>query len=106
MSKLSEKKPTRAQLAEARSRAARALAKMTDEEDAAIAAAALADPDAQPIDDILRRRRGRPQAPPDQKKIALSIKLDPDAVAHFRSTGPGWQTQMNLALRRAAGLNS
>jgi uncharacterized protein (DUF4415 family) len=32
-------------------------------------------------------------------KIALSIKLDADILAWFKSKGPGYQTRINQALR-------
>lgn len=77
-------------------------ADMTPEEDAAITAAALADPDAQPSDDLMRRKRGRPFA--EARKEKVSVRLDPEVLAHFRALGTGWQTRMNEALRKAAGL--
>jgi uncharacterized protein (DUF4415 family) len=46
-------------------------------------------------------RRGRP---PGSSKDLVSLRLDKDVIDHFRSTGPGWQTRMNDALRKAAGL--
>jgi uncharacterized protein (DUF4415 family) len=50
----------------------------------------------------LIRRGGRPKkATP---KEAVNIRLDPDIVAHFRAGGPGWQSRINAALRKAAGL--
>ena len=52
--------------------------------------------------DKLVRRGGRPKkvAP----KEAVNIRLDPDVLAHFRSTGPRWQSRINAALRKAVGL--
>jgi len=48
------------------------------------------------------RAAGRPKkAAP---KEAVNIRLDPDVVAHYRATGPGWQSRINAALRKAAGL--
>src|SRR5215831_17245869 len=47
-------------------------------------------------------RRGRP--PSDNPKHALKLRIDADVVEHFRATGPGWQTRINDALRRAAKL--
>ena len=47
-------------------------------------------------------RRGRP--PSEHPKQALKLRIDADVVEHFRKTGPGWQTRMNDALRRAAKL--
>jgi uncharacterized protein (DUF4415 family) len=45
-------------------------------------------------------RRGRP--PKAAPKQAIKLRLDPDVLAYFRSTGPGWQTRINAMLRRAA----
>ena len=50
----------------------------------------------------LIRRGGRPKKA--EPKEAVSIRLDPDVVAHFRAGGPGWQSRINAALRKAAGL--
>jgi uncharacterized protein (DUF4415 family) len=47
-------------------------------------------------------QRGRP--PADAPKISTTIRLDADVVAYFRSGGPGWQTRLNAALRKAAGV--
>lgn len=102
MWKKPDEKPTEAQRADARHRAKAALERMTDEGDARITAAALADADAQPVDELFRRRRGRPRAPEGVKKVPVSIKLDPDVVRVFRETGGGWQTRVNDILRREA----
>lgn len=45
------------------------------------------------------RPRGRPKSA--APKQAVSLRLDADVVAHFRATGPGWQSRINAALRRA-----
>jgi uncharacterized protein (DUF4415 family) len=45
------------------------------------------------------RPRGRP--PVDDPKQQVTLRLDADIVAHFRSGGRGWQTRINAALRRA-----
>ena len=47
-------------------------------------------------------QRGRPKS--DSPKISTTLRLDPDVVARFKADGPGWQSRMNAALRRAAGL--
>jgi len=48
------------------------------------------------------RSTGRPKkAAP---KEAVNIRLDPEVVAYFRAGGPGWQSRINAALRKAAGL--
>jgi uncharacterized protein (DUF4415 family) len=74
----------------------------TPEEDAAITAAALGDPDALPLtnDQLAQfkpmRRRGRPFA--DSTKESVTIRLSPDTVKKFKATGPGWQTRVVAAL--------
>jgi uncharacterized protein (DUF4415 family) len=47
-----------------------------------------------------QRRAGRP-AGSGKEKIAL--RVDRDVLAKFKAGGPGWQTRMNEALRKAAG---
>ena len=47
-------------------------------------------------------QRGRPKA--TVTKTSVTLRLDPDVLASFRATGPGWQGRMNEALRKAAGL--
>jgi uncharacterized protein (DUF4415 family) len=52
--------------------------------------------------EAVQRLRGRPKiAAP---KVSTTLRLDPDVVTYFRSTGPGWQSRINEALRRAAKL--
>lgn len=46
-------------------------------------------------------RRGRPAG---SDKSLVSLRLDRAVLDHFRGSGPGWQTRMNEALRKAAGL--
>lgn len=48
-------------------------------------------------------RRGRPPQGAAPKE-AIKLRIDADVLAHFRSGGPGWQTRINEALRRAAKL--
>ena len=52
----------------------------------------------------LIRRGGRPRT--DAPKKAVNIRLDPDVLAHFRASGPGWQTRINAILRKAAKLGT
>jgi uncharacterized protein (DUF4415 family) len=35
-----------------------------------------------------------------QTKIAVSIRLSPDVVEHFKAKGPGWQSRIDDALRK------
>ena len=48
----------------------------------------------------LRKARGPQKAP---KKIAISIRLEPKIVAHFKKGGAGWQGRMEVALAKVAG---
>jgi uncharacterized protein (DUF4415 family) len=43
------------------------------------------------------KRPGRPKS--ETAKKLVSLRLDPDIVARFRATGPGWQSRINAALR-------
>lgn len=53
--------------------------------------------------DAMRKNAGgRPKS--ENPKMAVSLRLDPEIVARFKASGPGWQTRMNNALRDAAGL--
>jgi uncharacterized protein (DUF4415 family) len=47
-------------------------------------------------------RRGRP--PSSDTKQPVSLRLDPDVLAHFRRSGRGWQSRINAVLRKAAKL--
>jgi uncharacterized protein (DUF4415 family) len=47
-------------------------------------------------------QRGRPKAA--TTKSSVTLRLDPDVVETFKAAGPGWQSRMNAALRKAAGL--
>lgn len=46
--------------------------------------------------------RGRPKAA--VTKVSTTLRLDPDILAAYRATGPGWQGRINADLRRALGL--
>jgi uncharacterized protein (DUF4415 family) len=53
-------------------------------------------------DRFVRRGPGRPKAEVTREKI--SVRLDPDVLARLREEGPGWQSRINVALRKALGL--
>ena len=48
--------------------------------------------------------RGRPKLPSELRKQRISVFLDPDVITHFKSEWRGWQTRINAALRKVAGL--
>lgn len=84
------------------------LIRPTDDEEKAIQRGIAADPDnpewtaddfanARPFKEVERKRMGRP--PLDRPKEQVTIRYDADVVAAFRSTGEGWQTRMNDALK-------
>ena len=90
---------------------------MTPEEDAAITAAALSDPDALPLNEATfatarpmiegvdyPRRRGERGPQKEPTKELVSLRLDRDLVDRLRATGPGWQSRVNATLRRENGL--
>jgi uncharacterized DUF497 family protein len=62
------------------------------------------DPDSPPWSEdmlgpaLVRRGRGKQVAP---IKVSTTIRLDADVLAYFRSTGTGYQTRINDALRAA-----
>ncbi len=76
----------------------------TAEEDKIITAAAISDPDAQPLTPKqlkamvpIRALRGRPRS--ENKKLLVSVRYSPEVVAYFKSTGEGWQSRMDGVLR-------
>ncbi|UGX85917.1 BrnA antitoxin family protein [Phyllobacterium meliloti] len=93
---------TEKQRAGHRARIQAALDSISPEEDAALTKAALDDPDTVLITELSRRKPGRPLA--DITKTPVSIRLSPDVVDYFRSSGPGWQSRIDDVLRKAAGL--
>lgn len=50
------------------------------------------------------RKGGRPALPERDRKQRITIMLDRDVIEHFKTDGKGWQTRVNAALRKAAGL--
>lgn len=52
----------------------------------------------------LVRKGGRPKLPDEVRKRRITLMLDPDVLEHFKADGKGWQTRINAALRKAAGL--
>jgi uncharacterized protein (DUF4415 family) len=50
-------------------------------------------------DKFIRRVGGRPKG--SGSKELVSLRIDRDILDRFRAGGPGWQTRLNDALRRA-----
>lgn len=105
-----------------KTRSGRVLELPTPEEDAAINAGIAADPDNPELDDdwfkrarparevlppqvyeglvaLSKRRPGQrgPQKAP--RKVAVTVRYDPEVIDAFRAGGEGWQTRMNEALK-------
>ena len=55
---------------------------------------------AEAVADLLKPKRGRP--PKASRKRAINIRLSPEVLEYFRSTGPGWQTRVDKALKAHA----
>jgi uncharacterized protein (DUF4415 family) len=100
------------------SRGKRKLRSISDAEEARIQAGIAADPDnpewtakdfrrAKPFVEMFpslaksRRVRGSQKKP---TKVAVSLRLTREVVEHFKAGGPGWQTRMDEALKKAVGL--
>jgi uncharacterized protein (DUF4415 family) len=74
----------------------------TDEEDAAINAGIVADLDtyeltADEFKELKPYKSGRPKAQSHKERI--TIRLSPDVLFAFKSTGKGWQTRVDVALK-------
>lgn len=52
--------------------------------------------------EIRKNLGGRPKSL--NPKQAISIRIDRDVIEAFKAQGEGWQSRMNDALRKAAGL--
>ena len=47
------------------------------------------------------KTRGAGKAP---KKVPVSIRLSPEVLEHFKASGPRWQSRIDEALRKVAGI--
>jgi uncharacterized protein (DUF4415 family) len=91
---------------------------LSDAEEARIQAGIAADPDNPEwtAQDFRRAKpfakafpspaEGRPGRGPQKEptKVAVSLRLTRKMVERFKADGPGWQTRMDKALKKAAGL--
>ena len=77
------------------------IAMPTPQEDKVINAAAENDPDALPLTATQLKSmvplRGRPKS--ESTKQLVSVRYSPEVLAYFKSTGIGWQSRMDHALR-------
>ncbi len=86
-----------------KSTSGRTLRMPTPAQDAAIAAAALTDPDAPILTDAQwtevqpQLRRGRPLG--SGNKTQVTLRIDTEVLNKFRATGAGWQSRINEALK-------
>ena len=48
---------------------------------------------------VVRRGKRGPQKAPTKKLV--SLRLSPEVIDHFKSTGPGWQTRIDSTLRES-----
>ena len=46
--------------------------------------------------------RGRPKGSTTSAKSQVTLRLDNDVLERFKAGGPGWQSRINEALRKAA----
>jgi uncharacterized protein (DUF4415 family) len=76
---------------------------LSSQEDAAITAAALSDPDALPLTDAQwaqvkpQLKRGRPLG--SGSKTQVTLRIDTEVLNKFKATGSGWQSRINEVLR-------
>ena len=87
--------------ADAREKTRRAREAMTPEEDAAITADALDDPDNPPIGDgdrLVPLKRPFDFIPEER----ASVRVDRDVIERFRRAGDDWEERINAILREAA----
>ena len=52
-----------------------------------------------------KRKRGQRGPAKRPTKKSITIRLDPEIVQYFRSTGPGWHGRINKTLKGAIGRN-
>lgn len=48
---------------------------------------------------VVRRGKRGPQKAPTKKLV--SLRLSPEVIDHFKSTGPGWQTRIDSTLLKS-----
>ncbi len=65
----------------------------------------LGEDDAEPADGFpgIPNRKHRPP-PNDSHAVEIKLRVDAEVMAAFKADSPGWESRMNDALRRAAGL--
>jgi uncharacterized protein (DUF4415 family) len=97
--------PKTSDSASLRARALKSLSSLSPDEEEKIAAGIAQDDENPEFGEVffVKAARGRgPQKSPT--KHLVSLRLDDEVIEHFRSGGRGWQTRMNEALRKAAGI--
>lgn len=70
-----------------------------DPNDAEAASAWLAQADVIHHGKIIRKGKRGSQKSPTKKLV--SLRLSPEVIDHFKSTGPGWQTRIDTTLQKS-----
>jgi uncharacterized protein (DUF4415 family) len=70
-----------------------------DPNDGAAARAWFAQADLMRKCEVVRRGKRGPQKAPTKKLV--SLRLSPEVIEHFKSTGPGWQTRIDSTLLKS-----
>lgn len=52
---------------------------------------------------LVKNRGGRPKGTTTSNKSQVTLRLDNDVIDRFKAAGPGWQSRINEALRKAVG---
>lgn len=75
----------------------------TPEEDEAINAGIMSDPDTKELsaDEFRRLKPIKPRGRPlgSGQKTQITVRFDNDIIAAFKASGPGWQTRINDILK-------
>lgn len=62
----------------------------------------LSTPEWEKVINAAKVQRGRPKL--DNPKVSTTIRLSPEVIEYFKAGGPGWQSRIDEALRKVAGV--
>ncbi len=80
------------------------IALSTEAEDKIIRTGAALDADTFELSDSQFKTAGRGRPFSANPKLSVTLRLDQEVVAHFKSSGKGWQSRINAVLRKSAGV--